>query len=1630
MADENIITNLIVNGGQKFITTHLAAAEAQDKLTNAIRQSSTVKTEILVEPILEYVKAAGEANTTTKQFKNALNAAFAENDLPKRAGAVTNAIKAQTQAIQENEAALARISENRSANLANNLQSTQASISKTITQTGGFVQPSDLIGSASDADRAKITQHLEQQRTAFLEKETLVRNAIEERALVAARARAENRVKIEQQALNDILGKEEQRARRTAQIQEAEAERARATRLTSSEQSRRQNNAQDIFTSQHPEFNAATATTLKVGSETNKSTAAVKELGTSFDVTGAKGVTYLSSLSAIHAASFLLSGNTFTAVGSLSTLGLAFGKLAPEGSKASLAFSTLGIGIGAILGGFNALGNAVGQIINVTEAGANSLLQLAAAATVAGTAVVAASVKLASSAEDVFAEIAAFGEPTKAQFTGIEEGVSGIARKFGQSATSVAEGASLFIRAGGKITDSINENIAAVTRLTIASRKELIPEQSARAVVTVTNAFKQFNVTADQAVDVIVGVAQKSALSFSEVTQAFQQAAPTAALLKIPLLDLAASIGVLANEGLRGQVAGTGLKQFLLDLLRPSKEAKDKLQELGISIQDTSGKIRPLHDIFNDLKRALGEEADAVDKSGDASKAQALAIIFGSRANLAAAIIARTGAEAFNDLKESIAGVSAVEVVNTLLSTTSAQVGIATTNIQELARAFGGPLNVAIGEALKSVNQFLLGIDRGPFETAAQSIIAVFTGGGFSKVSEVLNNLDNSRAKEFFTSLLNTALTLRNTFVSQLIPAFEGAGSAISNAIGNINISETFRGIATAGNIVIEAVARVVTVFGTVVSSFITGNEEGQKLRNTLAGVATGVATALVGSFVALAVPLVIAVKLLSAVGQAMIELLSTQNKFNSIWQAGWEIAKQSVANFVKDASPQLYGLGQITIGIATKDLATIQKGFENIDKGNFGAAAANIAKEYGGVDNALTNVGATLDDVTKQISNLQTQRQALEIQRANTSGILGLPSQLDLQRQITAIDEQLGDLADRRKTLFGTFSALNQAKQTPDLSLNILGTISSASAEIEAIRNRPPINLDDILNFGEGDLPSSLTAVAAKLKEIEDAARAAREPERDTTEAGFAGDPKKEAQISREIADIVRNTEQEITDLRNDSATRREQQERQFVDKVFDLNDGLNRDLRRIDERTNLRKQQADQQRADQLVDRDALKVVTRRFELESFLREQANAKRDQLTARQDAAEDRLNQQRVQDNDSVLSHIENREQRSQDIIDQIRDRGFQRQQQQEERAFSRQQSREETAFSRQLQNAATNRDNQLKLAAAKTPQERSDLQKQIQEASANTRFSRQQEDQLTAFRLQQEDKRVTFQQKQEDVAFQQQIKNEQAAFDFRIGLERKYIDIRRQLETDEIIRNSITEDDRFRRRVGLSRQDFDFRNTQADRLQTEQDKLDQGRHDRENERIQETANLEKKERIQTFSEAVFGLVEDANRQRLTSEEQAQSRLRDIVQRGQRGLIQLGEREPTAKSATEQALIRLDAELIITRTLLEQNTALADNFFSGTARATLLGAGAPLEAPARHATFAIPEFDAETQRAMAQAQALSVAPLLAQIIPPTVAAAIGQVQAQGQGDKTLNIYSPINTEQALQLLRNYLFSQR
>lgn len=139
-----------------------------------------------------------------------------------------------------------------------------------------------------------------------------------------------------------------------------------------------------------------------------------------------------------------------------------------------------------------------------------------------------------------------------------------------------------------------------------------------------------------QAVNEMAYAADMTATDFKSMSVAMEYAGPQAKTLGYNVGQTAAAIGVLSNNGLEADKAGTGMRQVLNSLIKPTKNADAALKSIGLSTKsftDKSGKMKSMDDIF----KLLNQHTSDLNKQQKGALFKAL---FGSTGESAGIILA------------------------------------------------------------------------------------------------------------------------------------------------------------------------------------------------------------------------------------------------------------------------------------------------------------------------------------------------------------------------------------------------------------------------------------------------------------------------------------------------------------------------------------------------------------------------------------------------------------------------------------------------------------------------------------------------------------------------------------------------------------------------------------------------------------------------------------------------------------------------------------------------------------------------------------------------------------------------------------------------------------------------------
>ncbi|WP_233643343.1 phage tail tape measure protein [Staphylococcus haemolyticus] len=246
--------------------------------------------------------------------------------------------------------------------------------------------------------------------------------------------------------------------------------------------------------------------------------------------------------------------------------------------------------------------------------------------------------------DDSMRKVKATSGATGGEFQQLRDKALEMGAKTKFSASESAEALNYMALAGWDTKDMLG-GIDGVMQLAAASGEDLGAVSD-----IVTDSLTAFGMKAKDSgrfADVLAQTSSKANTDVRGLGEAFKYAAPVAGALGYTVEDTSIAIGLMSNAGIKGEKAGTALRTMFTNLAKPTKAMKDKMEELGISITDSNGKMLPMRDVMGQLR----DKFKGLSKDQQASAA---ATIFGKEAMSGALAVINASDEDYKKLTKSI----------------------------------------------------------------------------------------------------------------------------------------------------------------------------------------------------------------------------------------------------------------------------------------------------------------------------------------------------------------------------------------------------------------------------------------------------------------------------------------------------------------------------------------------------------------------------------------------------------------------------------------------------------------------------------------------------------------------------------------------------------------------------------------------------------------------------------------------------------------------------------------------------------------------------------------------------------------------------------------------------------------
>ncbi|EMY4797057.1 MULTISPECIES: phage tail tape measure protein [Bacillus] len=381
------------------------------------------------------------------------------------------------------------------------------------------------------------------------------------------------------------------------------------------------------------------------------------------------------------------------------------------------------------------------------------------------------------------------------------------------SSVEAGKGIEELIKAGVSLTDIINGGLSGA--LNLATAGELDLGEAAEIASTALNAFKADHLSVADAANILSGAANASATDVRELKYGLAASSAVAAGAGMTFKDTATTLAVFAQNGLKGSDAGTSLKTMLMRLNPSTKEAYNKMRDLGLITYNAQAGfdflvkngVTPASRSVGDIEVALekyvmktegvtkwNDKCDTTfrelatssaflsskfyDQQGhiqslenisgtlhesmkdltDQQRSMALETLFGSDAVRGATILFKEGAKGVNEMWDAMSKVTAADVAKTKIDTLQGRIVL-------LDSAFS-TMKKTIGDALAPV-------------------VSVFVA-GLQKLVDGFNSLPGPVQKAIaITGGIVLALTAVATAIGVVLAAF----GMIASGIGSLSVA-------------------------------------------------------------------------------------------------------------------------------------------------------------------------------------------------------------------------------------------------------------------------------------------------------------------------------------------------------------------------------------------------------------------------------------------------------------------------------------------------------------------------------------------------------------------------------------------------------------------------------------------------------------------------------------------------------------------------------------------------------------------------------------------------------------------------------------------------------------------------
>jgi len=301
--------------------------------------------------------------------------------------------------------------------------------------------------------------------------------------------------------------------------------------------------------------------------------------------------------------------------------------------------------------------------------------------------------------------------PGSEAFKEIEKKAKEVGRTTEHTTSEAAEGMRLLAGAGFSVEQSLAgigplADTATAASIDLAKATDVSATSlSIFGMMTENSAQLQKNMARSS--DVMLAAVNSAKMEVDDYLETMKVAGPVFHTAGRDMEEMAALTAIMARGAVKGSEAGTAMRNIFLNLQAPTDKQKKLLKQLGVEIDDGTGKMKPMNKIVQELTKSM-------EKYGPMQKAAALETLVGRKAVSKMMAVMEQGSDSIKELNDKLYDVTGTtkRFAEQMRDTTESRIAIMNSAIEALKLSIFEGLKPVIVDITERVQEMASGMSE------------------------------------------------------------------------------------------------------------------------------------------------------------------------------------------------------------------------------------------------------------------------------------------------------------------------------------------------------------------------------------------------------------------------------------------------------------------------------------------------------------------------------------------------------------------------------------------------------------------------------------------------------------------------------------------------------------------------------------------------------------------------------------------------------------------------------------------------------------------------------------------------------------------------------------------------------